>query len=294
MSKWEPFQYAFSARGLAATAPHLELVVANKLVELELRPRLIPEKNPEIPDLMREFEFTGFRAKIRHSEPFGFEGALDVRQEAGKTYFDIPLPSIETLGNPCHFCDGIRGGEEDPCRLCQGKGQITKHDYNLLCPIGASIALLTHMLRYNPWAIAENAGEPNLPLQLMHATTWAGIDRQSIGAKVNPVLEQWLASIEGSVLEPIRSAMQSCYETLLPSSTEPQANHSFQVSHMRGLIHLTCPGNACGLDPSSMGHVVGSGYELSPHNVDTGVQVLTLLAGLATISDIALTARVGQ
>ncbi|MDE1970190.1 MAG: hypothetical protein KGI50_01265 [Patescibacteria group bacterium] len=49
-------------------------------------------------------------------------------------------------------------------------------------------------------------------------------------------------------------------------------------------IHLDCPGDACGLDPETYASPkLNVGYRLVPHNVDTPMQQLTLLAGIAAV-----------
>jgi hypothetical protein len=51
-------------------------------------------------------------------------------------------------------------------------------------------------------------------------------------------------------------------------------------------INLDVPGDACGLDPSDYNHAaLDRGYKLFPHNVDSSLQQLTFLAGLAKLHD---------
>lgn len=50
-------------------------------------------------------------------------------------------------------------------------------------------------------------------------------------------------------------------------------------------INLDCPGEACGLDPEDYNSRLPDGYELLPHNIDTPVQQLTFLMGLAKMHD---------
>lgn len=49
-------------------------------------------------------------------------------------------------------------------------------------------------------------------------------------------------------------------------------------------VNLECPGNACGLDPEGYENsYMDEGYSLYPHNTDSPVQQLALLAGIADI-----------
>lgn len=49
-----------------------------------------------------------------------------------------------------------------------------------------------------------------------------------------------------------------------------------------GGIHLSCPGDACGIN-SELHSSTEWGYEFSPHNADSAHQQLALIAGLAAI-----------
>ncbi len=57
-----------------------------------------------------------------------------------------------------------------------------------------------------------------------------------------------------------------------------------------GELHITIPGNVCGMDPDINGIAIARekslGYELLPNNVDNVAQQLALLVGLARLSDL--------
>jgi len=56
-----------------------------------------------------------------------------------------------------------------------------------------------------------------------------------------------------------------------------------------GGLCMSCPGDACGIHPSSWHDVERDniGYEFASHNVDNFLQQLTLLSGLACLHDLA-------
>ncbi len=58
-----------------------------------------------------------------------------------------------------------------------------------------------------------------------------------------------------------------------------------QVDGEKGWLNVQCPGSGCGLCPSHHGIERGRGYEFDSHNVDSPIQQLTLLAGLAALHD---------
>ncbi|MBC7766514.1 hypothetical protein H7Y21_00775 [Arenimonas sp.] len=52
-------------------------------------------------------------------------------------------------------------------------------------------------------------------------------------------------------------------------------------------IHLDVPGDACDLSSDNNRHnEMDQGYTLVPHNVDSGLQQLTFIAGLAKMRDL--------
>ena len=52
-------------------------------------------------------------------------------------------------------------------------------------------------------------------------------------------------------------------------------------------IYLDVPGDACDLSPDNNSHNdMDQGYTLVPHNVDSGLQQLTFIVGLAKMHDL--------
>lgn len=75
---------------------------------------------------------------------------------------------------------------------------------------------------------------------------------------------------------------------------EKWENDSYHSVQYRALcrhpkwINLSVPGDACGLDPNEYyDKSLERGYKLSPHNVDSGLQQLSLLMGLAKLHSLA-------
>ena len=113
----------------------------------------------------------------------------------------------------------------------------------------------------------------------------------SLHATVCPPLCVWLSQQEhdSDSLE-IVEAMKKVFWHM---SSRPDPD-SFDYVRFRAWmrqpkwINLDCPGNACGLDPDDYGNLsLERGYGLAPHNVDTPIQQLTLLSGLAALCQLA-------
>ncbi len=117
-----------------------------------------------------------------------------------------------------------------------------------------------------------------------------GMHGGSLSAIVTPAMTSFLSDPSPESLESIQDAMRTADEYMWQEKERKRLlARSFQVHHYESRIHLTVPGDACGLDPAS-GHGEyrdsASGYRLTPHNVDGGLQQLALLMGLARLHEL--------
>ncbi len=126
--------------------------------------------------------------------------------------------------------------------------------------------------------------------QLVHAQllTAEGMHGGSLFVTLAKTLMPWLASQPNeSGSRNIGNVMKLAYEHMVGH------NNIFDQSDFRvwfrqpKWVNLSVPGNACGLDPTDYYDRQGEGYRLSPHNVDSPVQQLTLLMGVAAICESA-------
>jgi hypothetical protein len=116
-----------------------------------------------------------------------------------------------------------------------------------------------------------------------------GLNGSSLSCTVCPPLAQWISrQPDGARHEGAQAAMQAAWLRSF-GSIAPFAVRDF-VALMRRpkWVNLSCPGSACGLDPADYyDEAVHKGYLLSPHNIDSPVQQLTLLVGLAALAHAA-------
>jgi hypothetical protein len=65
--------------------------------------------------------------------------------------------------------------------------------------------------------------------------------------------------------------------------------YSFRILRLEsGGLCIDCPGDACGIHPDTYAEYdikEGRGYKFTCHNVDTPMQQITLIAGLAALHD---------
>lgn len=92
----------------------------------------------------------------------------------------------------------------------------------------------------------------------------------------------------------VEGVMRASYQQMIGKKMPPGeeiylSDYYFNATFRKpSLVYLSCPGDACGLDPeynasSKIGE--GESYLLVPHNVDNPLQQLTLLMGVAALHD---------
>lgn len=110
----------------------------------------------------------------------------------------------------------------------------------------------------------------------------------SISAVISPSLIQWfLKKKDGFNLIEVVEAMKEAHKHLFPRLHNDNLDFRARIHHPKG-INLTCPGDACGLDPEdNIGESLDRGYRLVPHNVTGPIQQLTFFAGLAALDQLA-------
>ncbi|MBU6370622.1 MAG: hypothetical protein KGH93_00560 [Patescibacteria group bacterium] len=119
------------------------------------------------------------------------------------------------------------------------------------------------------------------------------VDREMYGGALSvtltPAVSRWLSRQEDhSSLVEVERAMQKTDRHLWNNPRFIPRVYEFRAAcRQPKWINLTVPGNACGLDPSSYSDETPErGYCLAPHNTDSSIQQLTLLAGLAKLHEL--------
>lgn len=111
----------------------------------------------------------------------------------------------------------------------------------------------------------------------------------SLSATITPAMTPFLSSPSVESLRSIQDSMRTAYEHMWQERKHSKLfTNDFRVHYQEPTkIHLTVPGDACGLDPA-FGDYDGAsyGYRLVPHNVDSGMQQLSLLMGLARLHEL--------
>lgn len=107
------------------------------------------------------------------------------------------------------------------------------------------------------------------------------------------LLVNWLKTIKetDSVLPLVRNAAMDAYSKMDGRKPDVFNEYHFRTILQKGRLIMDCPGDACGVYPNEWVEE-DNGYKFACHNVDSPMQQLTLLAGLAALHDEARKAGV--
>lgn len=157
----------------------------------------------------------------------------------------------------------------------------SKEDYRLGFAVSANLKLLFSCLSF-----AESDPEAT-EKQLAHISMDTRRGSAPIAAYLGISLMPWLHAQPDNYHNPeIEGIMLAVYHHLRGGNKYPSQFEAW--FRQPKWVNFSCPGNACGLDPTSyhIGEeepVNKKGYKLLPHNLDSVDQQLTLLAGVAAM-----------
>jgi len=249
----------------------------------------IPLDAPIVKAYLERFECKNFQNDFDGN--FGFDGNFVSRgKENGfvRLAAKLPIIKIETKGK-CSRCQGT--GEDKffdgRCSRCEGTGK--EHKYDWLPAFRISATFTVFFLFARSFQKETGAGRP----QLLTVQTRAERDMHggSLSGAYSVDLVKWLGTLgEGATIEEMVKAMKKAYQYMfVEKENEVYSRFSARITDRQGWLNVDCPGDACGLNPSHGAEYDmkkgGMGYEFSCHNVDSPMQQLTLLAGLAALHD---------
>lgn len=218
----------------------------------------------------------------------GFGGIFErTGEEDGFIQFRARIPQVKKdTGNKCKGCKGTGerdwGGYTNKCLFCNGTGKQWTMDWKEVKAISASLTVLTIYLR----CYEIETSTPYPQLMTFQTITEEGMHGGSLSGEISIPLYNFLKAFgEHAELSEVIRAMKIAHDTMVGNRELYQ--YSFDAYVKKGHFIINCPGDACGLNPSDWYTHEGQGYEFSCHNVDSPIQQLTLLVGLATLNDMA-------
>lgn len=257
---------------------------------------VIPDDAPIIKQFMEGgFGFKKFCANLEGN--FGFDNAFQPGKETEEfVEFVAVIPRIEKqTGKPCPSCKGSGKNEffpEDKCLHCEGEGKEWKIYW---CPAYAISATFTIFFLLSRFPEKETSSSL-LQLLTVCTATLKEMHGGSLDGEFSRPLCQWLRSLVASGetnLPVITRAMVMAYGRMFRLKDFYRFSFRADIRGEKGGLCTDCPGDATGIHPSDWYFHEEEGYEFSSHNVDTPMQQITLLAGLAALHDLARKEGVG-
>ena len=301
------YEFSFDAKALA-------IVVRAHNEFMNRWPKFLGEA-PIVQTFMKQFGFSAFNDGYKGD--FGFDSAFKrVGTKDDFAVFSVPIPVVQKVakkvcpicagdkkslfGNcvrcngrgvlnvPCRECGGTAKLDDGfECLFCMGKGKETFFDWKPVFAISASFTLFSELASFKMEKTeATSAQFPQLIL--VNTITQQNSHGGSLGGIYSIPLTRWLSSLEPHVeITEMTAAMVRAWEKMFRKVDEYD-RHSFyaNVTNKNGWLNVSCSGDRCGLHPAdSWGPRPSEGYKFACHNVDTPMQQLTLLAGLAALCD---------
>lgn len=263
------------------TKPAIKLLVHKDFIK---NTKIVRQDAPIVTDLEKEFGFAHFVGDFNGN--FGFDDAF-IHDGETKEFvkFIIEIPKIKKKTGNCSYCNGSGQNKElgTKCFYCNGNGNEYIFDYKSAYTISASFTVFSTLSRF-----PEKETSSSL-LQLMRVSTTTGREMHGcfLGGEFSVPLCNWMDSLrekgESRILE-MTKAMQLAHEIMIGLEAY-EYRFRASVDYEGGWLNVSCPGNACGLNPEHMGPQKGKGYKFIDHNVDSPAQQIELIAGLAALHD---------
>jgi len=252
-------------------------------------------ESPIVKDFIEKFGFQQFDGNF--TKNFGFDRAFHLRNVCpdGFNEFTIKLPQVEReTGEPCRDCKGTGKNWEAHdfrCFDCRGTGKARELSWHEVYAISASFTVFSHLAYCPDWGTGSPSSRISTRSQLLtvQTITVQSMHGGSLYGMFSIPLVRWLSRLpENTHLKKVEDAMKAAHNRMLGWRSYNRHEFRVRLQNEKGGLQMDCPGNACGLHPSDMFHSgFKEGYDFSCHNVDTPMQQLTLIAGLAALCDLA-------
>ncbi len=255
---------------------------------LRIHKEFIASKNVSFKDAQivkhfkKEFNPPDFQEDF--SKDIGFGGVFKYKGEKDNFIeYQIGIPQVKKLtGKKCKECGGTGYREEVDmdCLYCDNGKEWTM-DWSEVNKISATFTVLTSWLMYPE--IDTTCPYPQL--MTLQTTTQNGMHGGSLNGDCSIPFRTYLESLGEIQLSEVVEATKSAYKKMM--MWREFHEYDFNAYLSKGRFVINCPGDACGLHPSDWYSFKNEGFEFSCHNVDSAVQQLTLIVGLAKLCDMA-------
>lgn len=265
--------------------PAILLRVHKDFVE-EIKERKIDfEKAPMVMGLKLEFGFKNFVGDFNGN--FGFDDVFKRKGEKdGFIEFLIKIPKVKKkTDKSCSCCKGKGktdfAGIKKLCLSCDGKGKEYIYDWRSPYAISGSLNVFFTLAAFPK----KDTCAPNNQLMDINLRTTRGGHGGSLRGDYSIFLAEWFNSCDKEkTATQIKQATMRAYRRMFEMSSFDRYKFDTRVNN--GGVFISCPGDATGIHPDGYRNDKNEGREFSCHNVDTPMQQLILLVGLAALHDI--------
>lgn len=237
---------------------------------------------PIVKHFKEEFKLPDFQEDF--SKNIGFGGVFKYKGEKDNFIeYQISIPIVKKFtGKKCKECGGTgyRKEVDMNCLYCD-HGKEWTMDWSEVTKISATFTVLTGWLMYPE--IDTTCPYPQL--MTLQTATQHDIHGGSLSGDCSIPFRTYLESLGEIRLPDVAEATKSAYKKML--GWKEYYEHDFSAWLSKGRFIINCPGDACGLHPSDWHSFKDEGFEFSCHNVDSAIQQLTLIVGLAKLCDMA-------
>lgn len=251
------------------------------LLHKDFIPLLRPYRQELIEDIKNNFSFNEFRWDIEES--LGFENALKfLKKENSFFVYEAVFPKIYLPTGNCEYCKGSGHDKyRSKCLFCNGKKKEFKFLWEKAFAISWSLQLI-----FECFPLEEKSTASEKQLMTVGLTIEKDLHGGLLGGQYGVSLVRWLSENVGYIPKMVE-AMKKTYHQMYEKNYFDAIDFRACVENSIGWLSVSCPGDACQLLPSYKGIQPGRGYDFVCHNIDSPIQQLTLLAGLAALYELA-------
>lgn len=269
--------------------PAIVLRIHDDFIEQIREKKLNFGKALHVMKFKKEFGFRTFAEDFDND--FGFnEILLNKGKVGGFTEFFVNFPKVrKETEETCDYCK--ESGENEllgrECLHCEGSGKEHIYDWKPAYAISASLNVF-----FSLSCFLEKETIAKFPqLMTVNLATHRDMHGGSLSGECGIPLAEWMKGRgkdgkDDVMLPEVTNATRSAYYHMFgPSDREIEDMHHFRAYTRDGCFYISCPGDRCGLHPNERNRGDNMGHIFSCHNVDTPMQQITLLAGLAALHD---------
>lgn len=218
-------------------------------------------------------------------EYFGFDNAFKKRGESGEFIeYEIKIPNLGIEVN-CDYCScSGKNSFNEPCPICRGRKRKISYDYKPVLAISASFTIFFKLAYFG-----RSMKISSKQFQLFEIETVTERSSVGNGSAINgwfsEQLTAWLRGLQDGSLTDIILAMKIANSQMFNNKNGIFESLQFDADiGKKGRLILKCPGDASGIYPLSNDQGKED-YIFGSCNMDSSVQQITVLTGLAALHD---------